>query len=78
MELAPASELLERWIVGTVTDAEERDLFDNGEITECEYEFGPHDEHDECDAILARMSGGDIPDDRFNTVDEFGQTSWED
>ncbi len=48
------------WLQGRVTAAEERDLFDRGEISECDYEFGHHDHDDrECAQTLAGMNGGD-------------------
>jgi hypothetical protein len=50
------------WLHGDVTSAEERDLFDAGELTECEYEFGPHDEHDDCNRMIAEMSSDAILD----------------
>lgn len=60
-----------------------------GEVTglvrqwDCMVEFGLDHEHDaeECERTMVYMSdpfdGFDFSD-RFNTVDEFGQTSWED
>jgi hypothetical protein len=46
------------WLEGRGTFAEERDLYDQGEITECEYEFGPHDgDHSDCQRMLDTMAG---------------------
>jgi len=51
-----------------LTEAEARkagdewaDLLD-GKITECEFEFGPHDDHSRCDQMLDTMSGTDYDD----------------
>lgn len=48
----------------------------DGTITQCEFEFGPHTNHQDCKTILAYMSDDSMPDERFNEVDEFGQTGW--
>lgn len=45
----------ERWEQGLLTSTEERNLFDRGEISECEYEFGPHTSHEDCQATLEYM-----------------------
>lgn len=41
----------------------ERSYFDAGIITECEFEFGPHDDHSDCEITLAHMSGDAYYDD---------------
>jgi hypothetical protein len=46
------------FLTGNVTAAEERDLYDAGEISECEFEFGVHDDHSDCDRILDEMNYG--------------------
>lgn len=46
----------ELWLQGKVTAAEERDLYDQGEISECEYEFGPHEDHSDCQRMIHEMS----------------------
>lgn len=42
-----------------MTNAEERPYFEAGIITACEFEFGPHEDHDGCEAILDGMNGDD-------------------
>lgn len=48
---------------------------------DCISEFGPHDDHSDCDRMLAVMRGDDDvveQPDRYNDVDEFGQLRWVD
>ena len=47
---------------------------------DCMIEFGLDHDHDavECERHVLSMSDNFMPDDRFNEVDEFGQTSWVD
>lgn len=55
-----------QWVQGGCnTAAEERDLFDAGVITECEYEFGPHDDHSDCERIMAEMANPGGADDGY-------------
>lgn len=53
------------WLAGfdTMSTAQERVYFDAGVITACEFEFGPHEDHSDCDRMLATMSGDDFYDD---------------
>ena len=58
--------LRDEWLAGNATAADERDLFDSGEITECEYEFGPHEDHSDCERMLDDMDA-DYADDYDDT-----------
>lgn len=42
--------------------ADEWDRYLKGEISECVFEFGEHDDHSDCDRILADMSP-EVPDE---------------
>ena len=49
----------DEWVqTGCNTAAEERALYDAGVITACEYEFGPHEDHSDCDRMLDEMQVG--------------------
>jgi hypothetical protein len=51
----------ETWLANAddMTTAEERKFFEAGVISECEFEFGPHEDHSDCDRILSVMGGDD-------------------
>jgi hypothetical protein len=60
-----------RWLSGEELGTErERRLFDADMISDCEFEFGPHDTHGDCARILADMDGG--------SVDSGWNDTWED
>lgn len=52
----------EMWEQDKVTPAEERALFDQGAISRCEFEFGPHTDHAECAQMLDTMNGVGVDD----------------
>lgn len=56
----------ELWEQGKVTHTEERNLFDAGEISDCEYEFGPHTDHDDCQRMLDTMNGDDYDETDYS------------
>jgi len=51
------------WARNNVDFDTSRTLFKYGYITECEFEFGPHDNHDDCAWTIANMTAYDMGDD---------------
>lgn len=55
--------LCARWLgMEDIGRANERLLRDQGFIADCELEFGPHDDHGDCERIMAEMSGDSMTD----------------
>jgi len=48
--------IMKRWIEGIATPADEAVLYATNAISECEYEFGYHEDHSDCARMLADMS----------------------
>lgn len=68
----------ETWLANfdDMSNAEERKFFDAGVITRCEFEFGPHDDHTECEGIIATMEGDDGYDPSWDYPEYDPQTSF--
>jgi hypothetical protein len=64
------------WLEGRGTSAEERDLYDQGEISACEFEFGPHDDHSDCARMLDEMRGADDYDPAMDYPEYDAQTAF--
>lgn len=52
-----------RWLNESTVTAEEIALRDAGLIGDCEFEFGPHDDHSDCDRMVDLMTTYDDYDD---------------
>ena len=56
------ADMFTAWVLDEGTIADERVLFDAGTISRCEFEFGPHDDHDDCERMLYEMNAP-MPDE---------------